>query len=67
MREGRKFDRVVVHSSPFIRTMASTARVCKELRIKKANLDYQLSEYLNINVYSTDPLAQLEYKKLPAD
>ena len=47
--------------------MASSARVCKELGITKANLDYQLSEYLNINVYAKDPLEQLEYKKLPAD
>ena len=47
--------------------MASSARVCKELGITKANLDYQLSEYLNINVYAKDPLEQLECKKLPAD
>ena len=27
-QEGRKFDRIVVNSSPFIRTIASSARVC---------------------------------------
>ena len=46
-----------------MRTIASAAEICKELGISKADINYQLSEYLNVNVYSEDPFPKLEYKK----
>ena len=65
-KEGRKFDRVIVRCSPFIRTMASAARVCKSLGIKKAEKSYLMCELLQPKVYSSNPLPQLECVKKSA-
>lgn len=62
-KEGRKFDNVIVRCSPYIRTMASASRVCKELGLAKAEQSYLMCEILNPNVYGSDPLPNLEYKK----
>lgn len=61
-KEGRKFDRVIVRCSPYIRTLASAGRVCKELGLKKAEYSYLICELLNANVYASNPLPKLEYK-----
>ena len=33
-REGKKFGHIIVNSSPFIRTVATGARICKKLGIE---------------------------------
>ena len=34
----------MVHTSPFIRTIATAAEICKELGIERATVDNQLCE-----------------------
>ena len=42
--EGRTFDEVLLKVSPFVRTMATGARICKELGVVNATVDYNFCE-----------------------
>ena len=46
VKEGKKFDKIIINSSPYIRTISTAARICKENDIEKLNLDYNFCEWM---------------------
>lgn len=67
VNEGRPFDRIVIESSPFIRTMQTCAQVCKALHIKSFRINYELCEHLEPRMrYGEDPIPALTIRKFKA-
>ena len=65
-KEGRKFDKVIVVTSPFVRSMQTAGRLSKEMGIKEAGICFQISEILNEGVFPRDPFPHLERLKMSA-
>ena len=66
--EGRKFDQVIVHVSPFQRTVSTCAEIAKEIGITQVKMDYAFVEFLKQELYPNgDPLPNLELRKLGID
>ena len=61
--EGKAIDQVIVKSSPFIRTMATCARICTQIKIDEVDLDYHYCEWLSTYLYSKNPIPKLEVRK----
>ena len=51
-----------MQSSPFIRTLGTTAMIAKELGIPTVDVNYCICEHLGDNTYKEDPLPSLEIK-----
>lgn len=64
--EGRAFDEIVVKVSPFVRTMATSARICKEIGVQNVAIDYNFCELLATFLYSEDPIVRLSVRKQDA-
>ena len=54
-KEGRKFDSIVMESSPFMRVMTTASIVAKELSIDNIKIDWLHSEY-------NCPIPKIEFK-----
>ena len=66
-QEGRKFDQIMIKASPFVRTMATAARIGKELSITKVALDWCFCEILATFLYKSNPLPNMEVRKKSAE
>ena len=64
-QEGRAFDAVYVKTSPFIRCMATCARICKQLGSQQVAIDYNFAEFLSDYLYSKNPIPKLELRNKP--
>ena len=60
---GKKFDSVILESSPFIRSMATAAQIAKPLGINKVKINYRFSERQAHGQFQESPIEQLEYNK----
>lgn len=67
LNQGRPFDRIVIESSPFIRTMQTCAKVCKALHIDSFRINYELCEHLEPRMrYGEDPIPALTIRQFKA-
>ena len=64
IREKRKFDKVIVSSSPFIRTMTTGALICERIGVKEISLDYNFCEWQTPEIFKDNnpPLPMLEVR-----
>ena len=62
--EGREFEYLMIHTSPFIRTIATAAEISKVLDVRRATIDNQLCEQLLPNFYDKSPFPELNYFNL---
>ena len=60
--EGRSFDEILVKCSPFVRCMATTARICKQINIESVSIDYNYCEWLADFLYSDNPVPHLSIR-----
>ena len=68
MQEGRSFDQVLVKTSPFVRCLATCARICKEIGVEQVKVDYNFCELMSEYLYTKNPVPHIELrKKNPAD
>ena len=65
--EGRAIDNLVVRTSPFIRTMATCARICKQINVQNVELDYNYAEWMATYLYAKNPIPSLEVRNKTAD
>ena len=64
-KEGKPFDKIVVNSSPYIRTVSTASRICKENDIESIELDYTFCEWMEENMHKgRDPLPMLAINNL---
>ena len=64
--EGRTFDEIVVKASPFVRTMATCARICKQINIENVAIDYDYCEWLSEYLYTVNPMPLLSMRNKDA-
>ena len=65
--EGRSFDEITVKCSPFVRCMATSARICKQINIERVEIDYNYCEWLTADLYPNDnPMPHLSIRNKDA-
>mmetsp|Transcript_33799 Transcript_33799/g.39764 ORF Transcript_33799/g.39764 Transcript_33799/m.39764 type:complete len:149 (+) Transcript_33799:36-482(+) len=65
---GKPFDKVIVESSPFLRTMQTAAFVCKALHIPSFRLNYEFCEHLEPKMQvGSNPIPMLTVKQIETD
>jgi broad specificity phosphatase PhoE len=66
-----KFDKIIIDSSPFLRTMMTAGQIAKALEVEEVVINYRASELLmtgSMDYYFTeDPMNKLEYSKHECD
>jgi len=51
-KQSKYFDKLIVETSPFVRTLATTARICEAINFKDhVGLNYRYSEWLAPHLY----------------
>ena len=54
-----KFDKIVIETSPFIRTMMTASQIARELGVSTITINFQASEVLT--EYDCDPMDKIEF------
>ena len=60
VQEDRPFSSILLKTSPFIRVMATAARISKELSIAQVDIDYTFCEFLSTTMFGSNPIPNLE-------
>ena len=64
--QGKKFDKIILQTSPFVRCMATAARIAKPLKLRSVQINYRMSEW-QVGCYNKDnPMTHLEFKSKSA-
>lgn len=60
-KNNMKFDKVIIETSPFIRTMMTAGQIAKAGLVKDVTVNYQASELLETYLFRKDPLPLIEW------
>mgnify|MGYP002634309215 CR=1 FL=1 len=58
---GMTFDRFIIETSPFLRTMMTASKIATEFGISEVIVNYQICETLGLHTFKQDPMPHLEY------
>lgn len=68
LNDGRPFDRVVLESSPFLRTMQTCAQVCRAMNISQFRINYEFCEHLEPKMQvGENPIPMLTIKQIKTE
>ena len=62
-KNGLSFDKVMVESSPFVRTLMTAGQIAPYLGVSEIQVNYQLSEALDTDCFNSDPMPHLDLVK----
>ena len=62
-KQGKKFDKIIVQTSPFLRCRATAARIAKPLKVTEIDINYRMSEWQTLPYITSNPLPHLKFKK----
>jgi broad specificity phosphatase PhoE len=58
----RNYNKIVIESSPFIRTKMTASIIAKILELDHFKLNYRISEWMHPDFYTDNPIPKLELK-----
>ena len=56
-----KFDKVIIETSPFIRTMQTAGQIAKAAKLSDITINYQASEIFEPYLFRSDPMPKIEW------